>query len=95
MTLVIADLTIRLTIERTGGTAFERLISGAAIHRDVAELATWLFRANSFPTGAFLMTGTGIVPPPDFTLAAGDLVTVGIDRRRFADQHRRRGRRAR
>ena len=75
----VGDLTIRLTIERGGGTAFDESISGAAIHRDVAELATWLFRANTFPTGAYLMTGTGIVPPEDFTLAPGDLVTVGID----------------
>jgi 2-dehydro-3-deoxy-D-arabinonate dehydratase len=76
--LEISDLTISLTIERDGQTAFEDSISGAAIHRDLAELATWLFRANSFPTGVFLMTGTGIVPPPDFTLAAGDVVTVAI-----------------
>jgi len=76
--LDIAELTISLTIEREGQTAFEESISGAAIHRDLPDLATWLYRANSFPTGAFLMTGTGIVPPEDFTLAAGDLVTVAI-----------------
>ncbi len=76
--LVIADLTISLTIERNRQTAFEDSISGGAIHRNIPELATWLFRANSFPTGAFLMTGTGIVPPPEFTLAAGDVVTVAI-----------------
>ena len=76
--LDIADLTISLTIRREGQTAFEDSISGAAIHRDLSDLATWLFRANSFPTGTFLMTGTGIVPPEDFTLAAGDVVTVAI-----------------
>ncbi|GAA3642511.1 fumarylacetoacetate hydrolase family protein [Microlunatus ginsengisoli] len=76
--VAIADLEIRLVIERGGATAFDEAISGSAIHRDVADLATWLFRANTFPTGAFLMTGTGIVPPEDFTLAAGDVVTVAI-----------------
>jgi 2-dehydro-3-deoxy-D-arabinonate dehydratase len=76
--LEIADLTISLTIQRDRQTAFEDSISGAAIHRDIPGLATWLFRANTFPTGALLMTGTGIVPPPDFTLAAGDVVTVAI-----------------
>ncbi len=75
----IADLTIGLTIERDAQLAFADSISGAAIHRDVSELARWLFRANRFPSGAFLMTGTGIVPPQDFTLAAGDLVTVTIN----------------
>jgi 2-dehydro-3-deoxy-D-arabinonate dehydratase len=76
--LRVADLEIRLTIERSGAVAFDETIGGSAIHRDVADLATWLFRANTFPAGAFLMTGTGIVPPEDFTLAAGDVVTVAI-----------------
>ena len=36
-------------------------------------------RCKSFPIGAFLLTGTGIVPPDDFSLQAGDQVTVAID----------------
>ncbi len=44
-----------------------------------ADLAAYLFRENTFPFGAFLMTGTGIVPPDDFTLAPGDRVRITID----------------
>ena len=39
----------------------------------------WLFRDNQFPRGALLLTGTGIVPPDDFTLASGDEVTITIE----------------
>ena len=43
------------------------------------ELAGWLFRENDFPQGAYLMTGTGIVPPATFTLQPGDAVRIEID----------------
>jgi 2-dehydro-3-deoxy-D-arabinonate dehydratase len=41
-------------------------------------LVEYLFRDNSFPNGCFLMTGTGIVPPSDFTLKSGDRVRITI-----------------
>jgi 2-dehydro-3-deoxy-D-arabinonate dehydratase len=50
----------------------------AQLKRSPEELAQWLFRANSFPTGCFLMTGTGIVPD-NFSLAKGDEVTIRIE----------------
>jgi 2-dehydro-3-deoxy-D-arabinonate dehydratase len=43
------------------------------------ELVEYLFRETSFPTGVFLMTGTGIVPGQDFTLQSGDEVSITID----------------
>ena len=43
------------------------------------ELVEYLFRDNSFPAGVFLMTGTGVVPPDDFTLRSGDEVRIEID----------------
>jgi 2-dehydro-3-deoxy-D-arabinonate dehydratase len=46
--------------------------------RSFEELIDWLFRDQSFPDGAILLTGTGIVPPNEFTLAAGDLVTMDV-----------------
>jgi 2-dehydro-3-deoxy-D-arabinonate dehydratase len=49
------------------------------LKRDPKELASWLFRDNSFPDGAFLMTGTGVVPGDEFTLAHGDLIRISID----------------
>jgi 2-dehydro-3-deoxy-D-arabinonate dehydratase len=42
-------------------------------------MAEYLFRENSFPHGVFLMTGTGIVPPDDFSLAAHDKIRITID----------------
>jgi 2-dehydro-3-deoxy-D-arabinonate dehydratase len=50
----------------------------AQLKRSPEELAQWLFRANTFPTGCFLMTGTGIVPD-DFSLAKGDSVTINME----------------
>ncbi len=46
--------------------------------RSLSDLIDWLFKENSFPTGAYLLTGTGIVPPNDFTLAPGDDVSIDI-----------------
>lgn len=69
---------ITLTIERAGKAAFTGSTSVAQMKRKPAELVPWLGRDNSFPNGAFLLTGTGIVPPDDFTLNAGDVVHIDI-----------------
>jgi 2-dehydro-3-deoxy-D-arabinonate dehydratase len=50
------------------------------MRREVADLAGWLFRENAFPQGVFLLTGTGIVPPDDFTLQPGDAIAIEIER---------------
>ncbi len=42
------------------------------------ELAAYLGKELAFPCGAFLMTGTGIVPEDDFTLEPGDLVRISV-----------------
>jgi len=70
---------IRLTITRAGATAFEGATTLAAMHRPLAELVAWLGRETSFPDGVVLLTGTGVVPPDDFTLAPGDAVVIEID----------------
>jgi 2-dehydro-3-deoxy-D-arabinonate dehydratase len=49
------------------------------LKRKFDELAGYLFREMSFPHGCYLMTGTGIVPPNDFTLRSGDEVRITID----------------
>ena len=46
--------------------------------RTFEDLIDWLFRDNSFPDGVILLTGTGIVPPNEFTLEAGDVVSIDI-----------------
>ena len=47
--------------------------------RDFEELIDWLGRDNRFPDGAILLTGTGIVPPDEFSLRPGDRVRIAID----------------
>ncbi len=70
---------IQLEILRDGSSVFAGTTSLAELKRNPATLVEFLFRDNNFPTGAFLMTGTGIVPPDSFTLAVGDRVRITID----------------
>ena len=69
---------IHLQIDRAGTAAFEGETTLAQLKRTPVELAGFLFRDNTFPTGTFLMTGTGIVPGDDFTLKSGDVVKITI-----------------
>ena len=64
---------------RNGRTEFSGATTLAELKRAPATLVEYLFRDNSFPCGAFLMTGTGIVPPNSFTLASGDRIRITID----------------
>ena len=69
---------IRLEITRAGNLAFAGETTLSQLKRKPQELADWLFRANSFPIGCLMMTGTGVVPD-DFTLAKGDQVRIEIE----------------
>jgi 2-dehydro-3-deoxy-D-arabinonate dehydratase len=71
--------TIRMTIARDGDAVYDDTTSTAQMRRSFDELASYLGRALTLPVGAFLMTGTGIVPDPSFTLQEGDVVTIAID----------------
>jgi 2-dehydro-3-deoxy-D-arabinonate dehydratase len=71
--------TIRIEITRNGSTEFSGATTLAELKRAPSTLVEYLFRENSFPFGAFLLTGTGIVPPDSFTLAAGDRIRITID----------------
>jgi 2-dehydro-3-deoxy-D-arabinonate dehydratase len=70
---------IRIEIERGGKEEFSGATTLAELKRAPEVLVAYLFRENNFPAGAFLMTGTGIVPPDSFTLAPGDRVRITID----------------
>jgi 2-dehydro-3-deoxy-D-arabinonate dehydratase len=70
---------IRMTIERDGAAVFVGETSTAQMRRTQQELAAYLFRELTFDAGAFLLTGTGIVPPDDFTLLSGDRVSITIE----------------
>jgi 2-dehydro-3-deoxy-D-arabinonate dehydratase len=72
-------LTITLTITRDGGAVWAGTASTAGLHRRFGELVEHLYRADVFPDGAILSTGTSLVPDLPFSLADGDLVSIGID----------------
>lgn len=73
-----ATTAITLAIHRDGRIVFEGATALDRMKRQLTELAGWLFRENDFPQGAYLMTGTGIVPPATFTLQNGDVVRIEI-----------------
>ena len=73
------ETAIQLEIVRDGEPAFTGDTKLSQMKRSFEDLAGYLFRELSFPTGAFLMTGTGIVPGTDFTLKAGDEVRISIE----------------
>jgi 2-dehydro-3-deoxy-D-arabinonate dehydratase len=70
---------IRLEINREGTTIYKGETSIARMARRFEELIDWLGRDNTFPAGVILLTGTGIVPPDDFSLRPGDVVRISID----------------
>jgi len=70
---------IRLVIRRGGDVAFEGTTDISKMARTFDDLIGWVSRDNEYPDGLFLMTGTGIVPPDNFSLAAGDVVEITID----------------
>ncbi len=71
-------VTIHLSIARSGAVVFDGSTSLAAMKRSFEDLVSWLGRENDFPDGVILLTGTGIVPPDDFTLEKGDEVAIDI-----------------
>lgn len=76
---IAPDAMISITIQRKGENIFSNEISINRMKRKHTELAEYLFREVTFPYGAFLMTGTGIVPPDSFTLHAGDVIRITIE----------------
>ncbi|MEO5977134.1 MAG: fumarylacetoacetate hydrolase family protein [Chryseolinea sp.] len=70
---------ITLEIKRAGKSVFKDSISIDRMKRKHIELAAYLFMECSFPSGVFMMTGTGLVPPNDFTVTAGDEINITIE----------------
>jgi 2-dehydro-3-deoxy-D-arabinonate dehydratase len=80
------DLSIRMRILRGGEPVFEGEISTSQMKRPFEELAEYLGKELSFPAGAFLMTGTSLVPPDDFDLSPGDLVEISVGELTLANE---------
>ncbi len=74
----MSETTVSLKIERESETVFEGETRLDQLHRSLEELATWLGKELDFPNGAILLTGTGIIPPDQFTLQNRDVVTIEI-----------------
>lgn len=74
-----ADTQIALEILREDRVIFEAAIALSEMKRDPKTLVEYLYRDQSFPHGCFLLTGTGIIPPDDFTLRSNDLIRITID----------------
>jgi len=74
-----ANSNISIDIYRNAVPVFSGQISISRMKRKHTELAQYLFKELTFPYGAFLMTGTGIVPPDDFTLQSGDRIRITIE----------------
>ncbi len=75
----LGSVEIRLEIDRGGATILSDSTPLSRMARKLEDLVDWLGRDNLFPEGAILLTGTGIVPPDDFSLEPGDLVRITID----------------
>jgi 2-dehydro-3-deoxy-D-arabinonate dehydratase len=69
---------ITLTIARDSEDVFTGSTQVALLKRGLPELVSWLFRAQDFPVGAVLLTGTSVIPAVEFTLRAGDEVRIAI-----------------
>lgn len=69
---------IVMTIERAGQQAFRGETDLDHMKRGFEELIGWIYRENDYPHGCFLLTGTGIVPPDDFTLEQDDVISIEV-----------------
>lgn len=82
--LVVGDVVspnskISISISRLSQIVFQGDTSVSQLKRSFHELADYLFQENEFPCGAYLMTGTGIVPDAGFTLQSGDQIQIQIE----------------
>jgi 2-dehydro-3-deoxy-D-arabinonate dehydratase len=74
-----AGTAINMTITRDDDEVFSGRTDLSQLKRRPEELIAYLYRECTFPAGVYLMTGTGIVPSADFSLAPGDRISIHID----------------
>jgi 2-dehydro-3-deoxy-D-arabinonate dehydratase len=74
-----AETMITMEIRRKGKMVFGGNTDIGQMKRTPEELVSFLYRECSFPYGSLLMTGTGIVPPNDFTLQSDDEIRITIE----------------
>ena len=74
----LAATSISISIERDVAEIFGGQTDLGQLNRSLEDIAGWLLKENEFPEGAFLLTGTGIVPPDDFTCRNGDVIRISV-----------------
>lgn len=74
----LKDLEVKLSLVRDGKPVFEGNTRTSTMKRTIEELAEYATREADFPRGLFLMTGTGVVPPMEFSMQRGDVVRITI-----------------
>jgi 2-dehydro-3-deoxy-D-arabinonate dehydratase len=76
--LLATETPIKLEIVRGGETVFQGETALSQIKRTFSDLVEFLYVETTFPVGAVLLTGTGIIPEDSFTLQSGDEVRITI-----------------
>lgn len=71
--------TISIQIERNRAIHYQDQVQISQMKRQHTELVEFLLRECDFPYGCFLMTGTCLVPPNEFTLNSGDEISISIE----------------
>ena len=74
----LTDLPIEVEIWRAGARTFAGATSTRSMNRTLSDLVRYLGCELDFPQGVFVMTGTGVVPGDNFTLQAGDRVSIRV-----------------
>lgn len=73
------DLSVDCVIARNGEEVFSGSTSTSEMARTCQEICEWVIKSNFVPDMTTVLTGTSIVPPPDFTLQEGDRVIISIE----------------
>lgn len=73
------NLKVEMIITRISEKVFSGSGSTNLMKRKCDELNEWLHRSNDIPDGTTVMTGTGTIPPEDFTLQEGDEISITIE----------------
>jgi len=75
----VSSLAIRMKIVRGESEVWSGETSTARLRRSLGELVDCLYAALEFPSGAVLLTGTGLVPPAEFSLQPRDIIEIEIE----------------
>ena len=70
---------INCKIIRNEKTIFNAASSVKSMNKSIPNLIKWLKQSNTLPIKSAFLTGTGIVPPPEFTLLENDQISISIN----------------